>query len=496
LGALRALIENKTIDIENIRRVGGTSAGAITAALLGVGYTLDELEQILKNELKFKDLLDNTDEYKKKFFELKEQLGQMTLQEIFVYIIQKVIQHKFPIPQVILSPFFGELNAIDQAIITEFGIFSGKKLRNFLDLWIKEKTKIPNATFEDIDKEIQSKGERCSFKHIYITGVDLITGKTFKFSHRHSPKMPIADAVRISISIPFIFEPVKYEFENQYGHTIKGLFVDGGVFDNYPLWMFDSTKYSNDVDSSEGHWVHNHKTLGMRIVDRDLKSYFESTEMVQELSPVSSSSLENLNLGFYLGALVNAFTKKQESDHHRQKDDRQRTIYIDSCDIGMLDFDLTDAQVENLVDSGKKAVNDYCTRINNLSITTHHVRLSFGLLASLFTISKNSKSPVQDNNIYQLIKENIDKQSLNIPTVIYSFYSQGTLEEISYLKTLGLDIKMKNEHGNTVLHLAALKNDRVCIERIQNDLELVNSFSNLEQMKNNDNKVYTDLFPK
>lgn len=492
MGALRSLTENKKIDIKQIRRVGGTSAGAITAALLGVGYTLDELEQILKNELKFKDLLDNTDEYKKKFFELKEELGQMRSQELFVYFIKKLIKYNVKNP--IVQAFLGEWSEIDEAIFNKFGIFSGENLRNFIDRLIQRKTKIPNATFEDIDKEIQTKGERCSFKHIYITGVDLITRKTFKFSHRHSPKMPIADAVRISASIPLFFQPVNYEFENQYDHIIKGLFVDGGVFDNYPLWMFDNSKYSNDFDLSEGRWMLNHETLGLRIVDKDLKSHYESTKLTQNLS--RGSSFQNINLNFYLGALIKAFTKKQESDHHRQKDDLQRTIYIDSCDIGMLDFDLTDSQVEKLIDSGKKAVNDYCIRINNLNITTHDVRLSFSLLAALFTISKNSKSLVQDNNIYQLIKENINKQSLNIPTVIYSFYSHGTLEEINYLKTLGLDIKMKNEHGNTVLHLAALKNDRVCIERILNHLELVNSFSNLEQIRNNENKVYTDLFPK
>lgn len=201
MGALRALTENKKIDIKYIRRVGGTSAGAITAALLGVGYTLDELEQILKNELKFKDLLDNTDEYKKKFFELKEELGQMRSQELFVHFIKKLIKYNVKNP--IVQAFLGEWNEIDEAIFNKFGVFSGKKLRNFLDRLIQRKTKIPDATFENIDKEIQTKRyEKCSFKHIYITGVDLITGKTFKFSHRHSPKMSIADAVRISASIP------------------------------------------------------------------------------------------------------------------------------------------------------------------------------------------------------------------------------------------------------------------------------------------------------
>ena len=52
LGALQALQDEKRIiDLKNVKRVGGTSAGAMIAGLLGVGYTIEELEDILRNKI-------------------------------------------------------------------------------------------------------------------------------------------------------------------------------------------------------------------------------------------------------------------------------------------------------------------------------------------------------------------------------------------------------------------------------------------------------------
>src|SRR4051812_4406490 len=57
LGALK-ILEDKGI-MGNIRRVGGTSAGAINATLLGLGFTLAETEKILR-ELDFNQLMDDS----------------------------------------------------------------------------------------------------------------------------------------------------------------------------------------------------------------------------------------------------------------------------------------------------------------------------------------------------------------------------------------------------------------------------------------------------
>jgi len=57
VGALQVLEERGILP--GIQRVGGTSAGAITALLLGLGYALSEIEKILR-ELNFRNFLDDS----------------------------------------------------------------------------------------------------------------------------------------------------------------------------------------------------------------------------------------------------------------------------------------------------------------------------------------------------------------------------------------------------------------------------------------------------
>ena len=62
LGALD-ILENNGVKLKNIKRIGGTSVGAIIAALLSVGYTSDELKAELLN-MDFEELLDVEDRIK------------------------------------------------------------------------------------------------------------------------------------------------------------------------------------------------------------------------------------------------------------------------------------------------------------------------------------------------------------------------------------------------------------------------------------------------
>lgn len=61
IGALRTLETEKGIKLENIKRIGWTSVGVITATLLSVGYNLEKLnfEQTRIYFEKFIDIKDN-----------------------------------------------------------------------------------------------------------------------------------------------------------------------------------------------------------------------------------------------------------------------------------------------------------------------------------------------------------------------------------------------------------------------------------------------------
>jgi NTE family protein len=52
---------------------------------------------------------------------------------------------------------------------------------------------------------------------------------------RRPEDLRIADAVRMSMSFPFFFDPVALRREGR-----EHLIVDGGLLSNYPVWLFDS----------------------------------------------------------------------------------------------------------------------------------------------------------------------------------------------------------------------------------------------------------------
>ena len=70
-------------------------------------------------------------------------------------------------------------------------------------------------------------------------------------SYESHPNLPLYLAIRMSISIPFLYIPIKYDKEI-YPNGDNYLYIDGGCFDNYPINLF-----KNDKEN----------TLGLYLVD-------------------------------------------------------------------------------------------------------------------------------------------------------------------------------------------------------------------------------------
>src|SRR4051794_32679555 len=107
VGALQVLEENRIL--ENIKRFGGTSAGAITALILGLGYTISELEDIL-SVLDLREFKDDT-------------IG--------------------PIRDIV-------------RLSHGYGWYKGEHFENWIEDIVEEKTGDRNSTFKDIHDRIES----------------------------------------------------------------------------------------------------------------------------------------------------------------------------------------------------------------------------------------------------------------------------------------------------------------------------------------------------
>jgi NTE family protein len=167
--------------------------------------------------------------------------------------------------------------------------------------------------------------------------------------------MRLADAVRISMSIPLFFKAVRDSRED--------VLVDGGVLDNYPIKLFDRQKYLDPIDT-ERHsfippyyartnqilssgltnpYVYNQETLGFRL---DTK---EEIDVFRDHKPPAAHRVTSF--AEYAKGLIGTMLESQESQH-LHSDDWQRTIYIDTLGVKTTDFDLGEQKKNELLKSG------------------------------------------------------------------------------------------------------------------------------------------------
>jgi len=180
-GALDVL-EEKNI-LSNIIRVGGSSAGAIIALMVGLSYSNDDIKKILWNT-DFNKFLDDS-------------------------------------PGIIRNTL---------RVINKYGWYKGNAFKLWIEKIIEEKTGNSNSTFKDVF----SMKEKFGFRDLYFIGTNLSTRFSEIFSYEHTPDMKISDAIRISMSIPIFFSAVRTSNNDVY--------IDGGVLENYPIQLFDSKR--------------------------------------------------------------------------------------------------------------------------------------------------------------------------------------------------------------------------------------------------------------
>lgn len=307
VGALQ-ILEQRGL-LAHIRRLGGTSAGAINALIVALGYTNAEQLQLMRS-VDFKKFMDDS---------------------------------------------FGAIRDI-RRLASEFGWNRGDFFTGWIGELIKARLGNAKATFGDL----KASGR----PELYVVGTNLGTGFTEVFSAERQADMSLATAVRISMSIPLFFAAVRYG-------PRKDVYVDGGVQLNYPVKMFDREKY---IEQNEGYairrtdyynkenavldlnrpgrspYVYNRQTVGLRLDTQEQIGLYRYDE------PLRGKQISKFT--DYARALLQALMNAQENQH-LHADDWQRTIYIDTLDVGTTDFDLTDERKQLLLRQGIAGAENY-----------------------------------------------------------------------------------------------------------------------------------------
>lgn len=117
----------------------------------------------------------------------------------------------------------------------------------------------------------------------------------------------------------------------------EDLWIDGGITDNYPIWVFD--KLLKATHSA---------TLGFYLVSEEEKREIEEG-VIQGHVPVRR---EIRNILDYTKAVIETVVSSQQTSAHRQSRDIGRTVYIDHLGTNMMNFGLSLGEKNELVRSG------------------------------------------------------------------------------------------------------------------------------------------------
>jgi NTE family protein len=278
LGALQVLLEHKIIN-SNIKGYAGTSAGSIIASLLAIGLSYDQIQKYM-TDLDISKIPD-------------DKIGFIRDTENF---------------------------------INNYGVCKGNYLYKYLGNIIKTKCGDKNYTIKQLFDNTGIK--------LVIPVTDMNKKETV-YLHPHNlidayKNIPIRLAVRMSTSVPFMFEPIKYN---------NSLFVDGGVIDNYPINVFDGEESElGSLDQCLGLCKPNDKVLGLKLITK-----IEPNEWT-EITSVTNFGLQIIDL-FLTDNDRKSYTKIN----------KKRTINIMTESYSLTDFTMDLRRESDLINAGIRA---------------------------------------------------------------------------------------------------------------------------------------------
>jgi NTE family protein len=297
-GALQELEDRQML--YNVQRVAGTSAGAIAATLVALGYSPSEISEEIAG-LNIKKFADG--------------------KGIFVGGTKRLVKY--------------------------YGWYRGDKFTKWLSELIRARTGKENITFKELD-DLSKKDKR--FKQLFITGTNLSDQKQVVFSALTYPDMEVRTAVRVSISIPLFYQAMVLDEKGgvikKKKYQAKGkVFVDGGIIANFPVKIFDYACFADP--SGDSARIINRETLGFRL-DRKEQIMYDMEN--KGLAPYNIARFKDYIEAFY-NILIENLNRQNLTE-----EDWKRTVSINTDGIGPKIKKLSAKEKELLIMNGRDAV--------------------------------------------------------------------------------------------------------------------------------------------
>jgi NTE family protein len=295
-GALLGFAENERLSVGEWKNVAGTSAGAVIAAYLAARRPATELA----------DLLDRTP------FEKFQDSGRG-----------------------------GRVLGGGVNLIRRRGLARGEFFRRWFD------RELGGMTFGDVAAEPAPDGTPPEHPYrLRMVAADVTNQRMLVLPddlHRYkrpgeaaeieTSRFRVADAVRMSLSIPYFFEPVEL-VDAETGGTAT--IVDGGTLSNFPVWLFDASR-RDPV----------RPTFGLRLIGG---------------RGVGSGLRRFVRMLGWPAALAADIVQTQSAawdERFITRSTRVRTCPVDAGDVGTTDFDLSAEGRAALIHGGRRAAKAF-----------------------------------------------------------------------------------------------------------------------------------------
>jgi NTE family protein len=284
------------------QRVSGTSAGSIVGAVVAAAS-------------------------------MGDQLGPEDVKELAL----QLDYHKFTDPgPVERLPLFGP----SLAVLRGTGIYKG----DYAHDWVRgQLNNLGVHTFGDLAIHDDSLPPERRYK-LVVTVADVTTGQLVRLPWDYRrvygldpDDQPVADAVRASMAIPFFFRPVTLT-----GSTgLRSTLVDGGILSNFPVDSLDR------ADGKTPRWP----SFGVTVLPNLPEG---NDKVIPALAPLRMLGAPHLLEGVITTALVG-----RDQAYLNEPWVNARTIRVDSTDVGFLDFDISDNEIEALYAKGYAAAKKF-----------------------------------------------------------------------------------------------------------------------------------------
>jgi NTE family protein len=312
-GAIAAA--ERDAEVKEWVNVAGTSAGSIVAALLVAGYDAAGLQKLL------------ADAQYARFADCGP--GGMWVGGLF----NAIFRLRGMAPGKYFREWMGE-----QLAASPLAKALGKTELTFADvkrLDLPPKDELPGITDE--------KYERAKYR-LHVIGSDVTTGRMIILPD-HLPdytdesgkpfdkdSFPLVEAVRMSMSYPFLFTPVVLRREGRPVYV-----VDGGLLSNFPIWLFDSP---NPKRPTWGFRLHGGESVDEGLPYRKIPRPFWEVPLLKAMFSAATEAWDREQMSQVVSA---------------------RTVSIPTHEISTTDFGLKRSEADSLYAWGLNAAHDFFT---------------------------------------------------------------------------------------------------------------------------------------